>query len=106
MDAIRITIPPGGFTPEQEEALSELRRQGHGLELVEAGHAAPAVDPLAGLDLDKVPDQLFVALGISKEEVRRHREAAPAVEHGRNRATDPAGPDAGPLAAPPSGDDW
>lgn len=82
MATIPITVPSGEVPPDLQAAIDDLRGLGHDVILVPADQAPPSGDPFAGMALDEIPEIVLTNMGISREELRRHRNAPPAHVHG------------------------
>lgn len=89
MATIPLAMPPGEVPADLAEAIATLESQGHTVVQVRDEEAERQHDPLAGMDLDKVPPAIWTALGITREEIERHRNAPLAVEHGHHQAAIP-----------------
>lgn len=81
MDAYQPPLTEPASEPSAEDAIAQLRKLGYTVSEPGAANPDDMHDPLKDVDLATVPKAVLDGLGVSREEVERHRDAAPAIEH-------------------------
>lgn len=86
MATIPIAVPPGDLPADLADAVESLRKAGHEVVLVRDEDQERQHDPFRDMEPDAIPETLLRQMGLSREELKRHRDAPPALEHGRHHA--------------------
>jgi hypothetical protein len=85
------TATSGPSQTDLDAARKTLQEAGYSVRDPREGIDPTTQDPFASMDVETIPQAALDNAGISREELRRHRAAPPAVEHGYHEG-DPAAP--------------